>query len=84
MAGLRLSDFPQPVAELWLEHVPAFNLFRRNHTQWRVGAGGPIGLDYGTLYHDMDRQEIPMAEQREIMDVLRIIEREALEILHKS
>ncbi|TQJ97325.1 DUF1799 domain-containing protein [Achromobacter sp. SLBN-14] len=83
-AGLRLTDFPRPRAELWPEHVPAFNLFTRNYTQWRVGAGGPIGLDYGVLYHDLDRQELPRAEQQEIMDVLRIIERAALEIFHKS
>ncbi|WP_367352530.1 DUF1799 domain-containing protein [Achromobacter animicus] len=84
MAGLKLSDFPRPCAELWQEHVPAFNLFTRNYTQWRVGAGGPIGLDYAVLYHDLDRQELPRAEQQEIMDVLRIIERAALEIFHKS
>lgn len=84
MAGLSVSDFPRPCVELWLDHVPAFTLFTRNYTQWRVGAGGPIGLDYGVLYHDLDRQELPNAEQQEIMDVLRIIERAALEIFHKS
>lgn len=84
MAGLRVSDFPRPCVELWPEHVPAFTLFTRNYTQWRVGAGGPIGLDYGVLYHDLDRQEVSRADQHEIMDVLRIIERAALEIFHKS
>lgn len=84
MAGLKLSDFPRPCVELWPDHVLAFNLFTRNYTQWRVGAGGPIGLDYGVLYHDLDRQELSKTEQQEIMDVLRIIERAALEIFHKS
>lgn len=84
MAGLRVSDYLRPCVELWPDHVPAFTLFARNYTQWRVGPGGPIGLDYGVLYHDLDRQEIPKADQQEIMDVLRIIERAALEIFHKS
>lgn len=83
-AGLKLRFFSRPTAELWQEHVPAFNLFTRNYTQWRVGAGGPIGLDYGVLYQDLDRQELSKAEQQEIMGVLRIIERAALEIFHKS
>jgi hypothetical protein len=83
-AGLKLRNFPRPTAELWQEHVPAFSLFTRNHTQWRVGAGGPVGLDYGVLYLDLDCAGVPKRERREIMDVLRIIERAALEILHKS
>ncbi|MDH1522538.1 DUF1799 domain-containing protein [Achromobacter mucicolens] len=81
---MKLRFFSRPTAELWQEHVPAFNLFTRNYTQWRVGAGGPIGLDYGVLYQDLDRQELSKAEQQEIMGVLRIIERAALEIFHKS
>jgi hypothetical protein len=84
MAGLKISDFPRPSAELWQEHMAAFDLFIRNYTQWRVGAGGPVGLDYAVLYLDMDRSGVPKKKQREIMDVLRIIERAALEILHKS
>ncbi|WP_175122330.1 DUF1799 domain-containing protein [Achromobacter animicus] len=83
-AGLKLRYFARPSVELWAEHVPAFSLFTRNYTQWRVGAGGPIGLDYGVLYLDLDRRETPRAEQQEIMAVLRIIERAALEIFHKS
>ncbi|UDG74220.1 DUF1799 domain-containing protein [Achromobacter sp. 77] len=83
-AGLKPRYFQRPTVELWQEHVPAFNLFTRNYTQWRVGTGGPIGLDYGVLFHDLDRQELSRAEQQEIMDDVRIIERAALEIFHKS
>ena len=70
--------------EVWPDLAPAFDLFARNHTQWRVGAGGPVGLDYAVLYSDMDRRGLELVEQDEIMGALRRIERAALEFLHKS
>ncbi|MFE0784060.1 MULTISPECIES: DUF1799 domain-containing protein [Pseudomonadota] len=85
-AGLRSrpSLFNRPAIEVWPDLAPAFDLFARNHTQWRVGAGGPVGLDYTTLYADMDRRSLLPSEQDEIMGALRRIERAALEFLHKS
>lgn len=86
LAGIRSrpSLFRPPAVELWPEHVQGFQLFARNQTQWRVGGGGPIGLDYGVLYSDLDRLGMPQKEQTTVMEVLRRIEREALELLHKS
>ncbi|ADP17337.1 hypothetical protein AXYL_04017 [Achromobacter xylosoxidans A8] len=85
-AGLRFrpSLFKRPAVEVWADLAPAFDLFARNHTQWRVGAGGPVGLDYNALYSDMDRRGVDLAQQDEIMGTLRSIERAALEFLHKS
>lgn len=85
-AGLRSrpSLFKRPAIEIWPDLAAAFDLFARNHTQWRVGAGGPVGLDYGVLYSDMDRRGLDLSEQDEIMGTLRNIERAALEFLHKS
>ncbi|MDH2052850.1 DUF1799 domain-containing protein [Achromobacter marplatensis] len=84
-AGLKPSDFiaPPPV-EIWPDHAGALSLFIRNYTQWRVGSGGPVGLDYAVLYQDMRLRRVRRRDQVETMDLLRVIERAALETLHKS
>lgn len=69
---------------MWPDLADAFALFARNQTQWRVGSGGPIGLDYTVLYADLKLRGIRQKQQRRVMDQLRIIERAALEFLHKS
>lgn len=86
LAGLRSRPalFKRPKVEVWPESADAFALFVRNHTQWRVGTGGPIGLDYGVLYADLKAHGFKRKQQREIMGDLRNIERAALEFLHKS
>ena len=38
-----------PVCDIWAEHWPAVSAFLDACTQWRMGPGGPIGLDYSAL-----------------------------------
>lgn len=49
-------------------------------TQWRVGAGGPIGLDYATVYPLLDRLH-PGAPDAwmQALDEIRDMEAEALD-----
>ena len=86
LAGIRSRPglFRRPPVEVWPELADAFALFVRNQTQWRVGAGGPVGLDYGVLYADLKAHGVKRKRQGEIMGALRSIERAALEFLHKS
>lgn len=82
-AGLRLEDYPPPAPiELWPDLADPFFLFARNHTQWRVGPGGVVGLDYLVFFRELDGR--PREEQDETMDVIRQIERFALEHIHKN
>lgn len=85
-AGIRSqpSNFKRPAIEIWPDYAEAFSLFARNSSQWRVGAGGPVGLDYGVLYTDMDLHGIERGRWPMLMDLLRQIERAALEFIHKS
>jgi len=85
-AGIRSKAalFKRPPIEIWADLAEAFALFARNQTQWRVGSGGPIGLDYSVLYADLKLRGFRQKQQRRVMDRLRIIERAALEFLHKS
>ena len=69
---------------MWPEVWPSIQLFTRNSTQWRVGMGGPIGLDYSVIQQDLDRLALPPDEYDQMMADLRVIEQAALEQIHKD
>lgn len=82
--GLKPEDFEEPHVDLWPENWPAIELFTRYSTQWRVGAGGPVGLDYTVILHDLDRRKISGDDHDELMASIRVIEHAALDEIHKS
>ena len=47
--GLELSEIPPEEIDVWGENWDSFILFSSLSTQWRVGMGGAIGLDYNTI-----------------------------------
>lgn len=53
-------------------------------TQWRVGAGGATGLDYGALPTVLRFLGVKRAEWSEVWDSVRVMERAALEEMHKD
>jgi hypothetical protein len=73
------EDFPEPVVDVWSENWPGIQLFSRLSTQWRVGAGGPVGLDYSVIFHELDRKGLPENDYDEMMNTIRVIESAALE-----
>lgn len=82
--GLTLDDFPPPSVDLWPENWPPIQIFTRLSTQWRVGAGGPVGLDYNVVFHELDRKGLADDEYDDMMAAIRVIESTALEELHKA
>ena len=48
-------------------------------TQWRVGMGGPTGLDYNVLLRLMDRLHLSDEDHEAMLDDVRAMERAALE-----
>ena len=74
----------QSVAEVWPENWPAFAIFADLATQWRVGAGGPVGLDYNVLFHKLDRMQLSRDEYDELEEDIRVMEREALDTMNDS
>lgn len=79
--GLSLEDFPPPAdVPVWAENWPPLQLYLRNKTQWRVGAAGPVGLDYQVLYHDLDRQGVTGEDFDDMMDAIRVIESTVLSL----
>ena len=55
-------------------------LFVAMGTQWRVGMGGPTGLDYAVVPTVMDLHEVPPSRRRRLFDDLRVMESEALRV----
>jgi len=70
----------EPV-DVWPENIPALDLFSMLGTQWRIGMGGPTGLDYNILFHEMDRMSLPREEYDSLLMDVRVMEEEALSIM---
>lgn len=77
-SGVRPEDHKRPEVELWPENKPALDLYSRIVTQWRVGAGGPVGLDYAVVYREMDDLGLAGEEREEMKAAIRVIEGAAL------
>lgn len=69
---------------MWPELWPAIEHFRRITTQWRCGGGGPIGLDYGILYANLDRDGVTGADRDDLLGAIAVIESAALEQIHSG
>lgn len=82
--GLTLEDYAggDGDVELWPENERAYLLFSWMQTQWRVGAMGPIGLDYNTLGRKMDRMQLEPDAYDQLEDDIRTMEFAALEAIH--
>lgn len=78
------EDYVEPEVEVWEENWTAIQLFTRFSTQWRMGPGGPAGLDYGVIQHELSRLHISDDDYTATMDRLRVIEQAALDQIHKN
>lgn len=81
---MQLSDYPDKEVEVWPENARAVRLFLRLRTQWRIGMGGPTGLDYGVLPLLIDRAAMSFDEWDELMHDLQTLEYAALAEMHRK
>lgn len=81
-AGLLPEDFDNESFEIWPENDESISLFSSVSTQWRMGAGGPTGLDYVALFARMDRMKLDDKTHERLFQDIRVIESEALSILN--
>lgn len=82
-SGMTAEDLECEPVEVWPENERAFLLFAEIRTQWRVGAMGPTGLDYGVLFLKMDRMKLEPDEYDELEADIRTMEFEALAAMSK-
>ncbi|MBD1554713.1 DUF1799 domain-containing protein [Pseudomonas sp. C2L11] len=78
--GLSSDDFDGD-AEVWPDAWPAFCAFEAMSTQWRVGMGGAVGLDYNALPVVLELAGIRKRDRSAVFDDLRVMEAEALAVM---
>ena len=66
------------VVEVWPDNHAAFILFNNLSTQWRIGMGGPTGLDYAAVYPLLDRSAKDPQEWDELFSDIQVMEGAAL------
>lgn len=82
--GLTLEDIEEEEVEVWPDAWPAFRLFDAMGTQWRVGPGGPSGLDYTAIPAAASMLGMKRRDLNEIFPDLRVMEIEALAVMAES
>lgn len=82
--GLTLADIPEEEVGVWPDAWPAFRVFEALGTQWRLGQGGPSGLDYTAIPAVASMLGIKRRELTEIFPDLRIMEHEALGVMAEA
>ena len=63
---------------MWPDNHAAFILFKNLSTQWRIGMGGPTGLDYVAVYPLLDRAAKDPQEWDELFSDIQVMEGAAL------
>ncbi|CAJ0740814.1 DUF1799 domain-containing protein [Ralstonia mannitolilytica] len=76
--GLASEDIQPEVVEIWPENVEIVDVFAHLHTQWRMGARGPIGLDYTAIPAVLQLLQVPADRHAEVFAGIRIMEHAAL------
>ncbi|MCV4285099.1 DUF1799 domain-containing protein [Pseudomonas capsici] len=82
--GLTSADIFDDEVEVWPDAWPAFRLFEALSTQWRLGQGGPSGLDYSVIPFTASMLGINRRDLTDIFPDLRVMEVEALAVMAES
>lgn len=72
------EDFEAQEIEVWTENKAVFDLFSLMGTQWRIGMGGPTGLDYGAVLAVMREMGVTGDAALVMLDDVRVMESQAL------
>lgn len=82
--GFTRADFSRYAIEVLPDNETAYRLFCDMQTQWRTGSAGPTGLDYGVLFHKMDRMRLAEEDYITLEEDIRVMEYEALAAMHEK
>lgn len=78
--GADLDDTVEVLPDIW----PAFRLLSAMATQWRVGMGGPVGLDYGVIRDVGEMLGMKRKQITAIFPDLQVMEAEALGVMREA
>jgi hypothetical protein len=76
--GLSAADFPPVITEVWPDNWLAVEVFSAMGTQWRTGAAGATGLDYGPLPFVMRVCDVTASRRADTFEAVRVMEAAAL------
>lgn len=82
--GLTADDIEVEEVDVCPDAWPAFCLFEAMGTQWRLGNGGPSGLDYTAIPTTASMLSIKRRDLDDIFPDLRIMELEALAVMAEA
>ena len=85
--GFKPSDFADDTFGVWQDNWQAVQLFTVLSTQWRYSGGMqsiPVGLDYTAVSAVFTMHEVKRRHQADLLAQLRVMEAEALNVLHKK
>jgi hypothetical protein len=68
--------------DVWPDNWQAVHLFEALRTQWRVGPGGPYGIDYAAIEPTMRLMRIEA--DRDLFEAIRIMEPVAVKEMQKD
>lgn len=80
--GLSKSDYEDEFIEIYPDVYESFLVFKSMLTQWRVGIGGVIGLDYNCLPWVMKLHNVK--KEASALEDIRIMEATALRSFSKK
>jgi len=82
--GLEPSDYEDDYFEVWPDNWPAARLFMSIGNQWRGGNGLPIALDYGVLFHRLDRMKLSDDDYEQMFRDVKALEAGAIQVMSKT
>ncbi|MDV7209902.1 DUF1799 domain-containing protein [Azotobacter beijerinckii] len=82
--GLSPDDIAEDAFEVWPCCWDAVRLFEAMSTQWRVGMGGAVGLDYGVVRDVARLIGIKTKALPDTFADLRAMEAEALAVMREQ
>lgn len=82
--GLQLVEEVPEHTECWPDNWLPFQVFSSLATQWNVGPSKAIGLRYEAIPVVLQMGGVSNKEHAQILQDLRVMEREALQLFNKS
>lgn len=83
MFGFSPEDYDETF-EVWPDNWRSFLVMDSMWTQWRTGACGATGLDYGVLPEVMKLVGVPAKDRPSVFQDIRVMESEAIAVMAEA
>ncbi|CAI8820944.1 DUF1799 domain-containing protein [Pseudomonas sp. IT-P100] len=83
MFGFSPEDYDETF-EVWPDNWKSFLVMDSMWTQWRTGACGATGLDYGVLPDVMKLVGVPVKDRPRVFQDIRVMESEAIAVMAEA